>query len=99
ARRDAEGIARAIARGFYPGAERDLAHAALSLGALRAGAGDAEGALDAFARAVEARVRAAPRGAGPAEARAGWKTCAVAAEKAGALAVAEACRARAGGAP
>jgi hypothetical protein len=97
ARRDAEGIDRAIARGFYPGAERELAHAALSLGALRAGAGDAERALEAFGRAVEARVRAAPRGAGPSEARAAWKTCAVAAEKAGAPSVAEACRVRAGG--
>jgi hypothetical protein len=95
ARRDAEGIARALAREFYPGAERDLAHAALSLGAIRAGAGDAEGALEAFAQAVAARVRAAPRGAETSVARAAWKTCAVAAEKAGATAVAATCRGRA----
>jgi hypothetical protein len=94
AQRDAEGLARAIARGFYPGAERDLAHAALSLGGLRLGAGDAAGAMEAFAQSVTARVRAAPRGAGPSEARAGWKACAITAEKAGAPAVAEACRGR-----
>ncbi len=92
ARRDAEGIDRAIARGFYPGAERELAHAALSLGAIRAGAGDAEGAMAAFAQAVAARVRAAPRGAGASVSSAAWKTCAVAAEKAGAAGVAAACR-------
>jgi hypothetical protein len=96
ARRDAEGIARAIARGFYPGAERDLAHAALSLGAIRAGAGDAAGAMDAFTRSVEARTLAAPRGREASEAKAAWKTCAVAAEKAGAPSVANACRAKAG---
>lgn len=94
ARRDAEAIARAISRGFYPGAERDLSHAALSLGALRAGAGDAAAALEAFAQAVAARVRAVPRGAEASESAAAWKTCAVAAEKAGAPAVAAACRAR-----
>ena len=74
ARRDAQGLERAIARGFYPGAERDLAHAALSLGALRAGAGDAAGAMAAFAEAVAARVRAAPRGAEASETRAAWRT-------------------------
>jgi hypothetical protein len=95
--RDAAGIAQAIARGFYPGAERDLAHAALSLGSLRAGAGDAEGAMEAFAASVHARVRGAPRGAEASEERAGWKTCAVAAEKAGAPAIAAACRAKAAG--
>ncbi len=92
ARRDAEGIAEAVARPFYPGAERELWHAALALGALRAGAGDAEGALKAFAQAVDARARAAPRGAATRERVAGWKTCAVTAEKAGAAAVAERCR-------
>ena len=84
ARGDAQGIARAIARPFYPGAERELAHAALTLGALRAGAGDAEGALQAFAQAVAVSAqgaRAAPRG-GRSDfergAGAAWKTCAVA---------------------
>jgi hypothetical protein len=96
AKGDAEALARAIARGFYPGAERDLAHAALSLGALRAGAGDAAGAMAAFQEAVAARVRAAPRGAGAGEARAAWRTCAVAAEKAGAAEVAARCRAMPG---
>jgi hypothetical protein len=94
-RGDAEAIARAIHRPFYPGAERDRAHAALALGAIRAARGDAGGALTAFAQAVEDRVRAAARGAEKAEARAGWKACAVAAEKAGAAEVAAVCRARA----
>jgi hypothetical protein len=95
ARRDARAIAEAIARPFYPGAERELAHAALTLGAVHAGAGDVDRALGAFARAVEARVRAAPRGAEASEARAGWRAAAIAAEKAGSPAAAEACRARA----
>jgi hypothetical protein len=94
ARRDAASIAEAIARPFYPGASRELAHAALTLGALRAEGGDVEGAMAAFERAVEARVRAAPRGAEASEARTAWRACAVAAEKAGAPAVAESCRAR-----
>jgi hypothetical protein len=97
AQRDAEGIAQAIAHEFYPGAERELWHAALTLGGLRAGAGDAEGALAAFARAVEARARGAPRGAAASEAVAGWKTCAVTAEKAGAAALARRCREKAKG--
>ena len=69
-----------------------FAHAALSLGVLRAGAGDAAGAMAAFEEAVAARVRAAPRGAEASETRAGWRTCAVAAEKAGAGEVAQRCR-------
>ena len=95
ARRDAEALASALAHPFYPGADREVWHAALTLGALRAGAGDAAGAMEAFARAVEARARAAPRGAGESEVRAGWKTCAIAAEKEGAGAVAAACREKA----
>jgi hypothetical protein len=94
-RGDGDGIARALARTFYPGADRDRAHAALALGAIRAAAGDAGGALAAFAQAVEARVRAAPRGAEKSVARGGWQACAVAAEKAGAAEVAAACRANA----
>ncbi len=94
ARGDAEGLAQAIARTFYPGAGRDLWHAALALGALRAAAGDAGGAMDAFTRAVDARVLGAPRGAGASEARAAWRTCAATAEKAGATELAERCRQR-----
>jgi hypothetical protein len=94
-RRDPDAIARAIARGFYPGAERELAHASLILGGLRAGAGDPAGAMDAFTRSVAARASAVPRGAETGEARAAWRACAVTAEKAGAREVAEACRARA----
>lgn len=96
-RGDAEALARALARPFYPGSERELAHAALTLGALRARAGDSAAALEAFGRAVEARVRAAPRGAAASGTKAGWKTCAVTAEKAGAPALAAECRARANG--
>jgi hypothetical protein len=94
-RGDKEALARALARPFYPGAERDRAHAALALGALRAAAGNPGGALAAFAQAVEDRVRAAARGAEKTEARAAWKACAVAAERVGAADVAAACRARA----
>jgi len=93
-RRDAEGLAQAIARRFYPGAERELWHAALTLGALRAGAGDVEGAMDAFTRAVDARVLGAPRGAGTSEARAAWRACAATADKAGAPELAARCRER-----
>lgn len=93
ARRDAGGIARAIARGFYPGADREAWHAGLALGAILAGEGDAEGAMRAFEAATEARARSAPRGASG-ELRAAWRACAVAAEKAGARDVAAACRER-----
>ena len=50
--------------------------------------------MEAFSRAVEARVRRSAHGA-ERGARAAWKTCAIAADKAGAAAVAAACRARA----
>ncbi|MEP7124508.1 MAG: hypothetical protein ABJE95_26505, partial [Byssovorax sp.] len=57
-RGDVAGLAAAIDRGFYPGAARELAHAALRLGALRAATGDEAGALDAFTRSATARVGA-----------------------------------------
>ncbi len=94
-RGDAEALAAAIDRGFYPGATRELAHAALRLGALRAVKGDHDGALAAFTRSAEARAAAVPRGAEAAEIRATWRAAAVAAEKAGSPSIAEACRARA----
>ncbi|MEO5731358.1 MAG: hypothetical protein ABI134_22175, partial [Byssovorax sp.] len=94
-RGDAEALAAAIDRGFYPGATRELAHAALRLGALRAAKGDHDGALAAFTRSAEARVAAVPRGAEAAEISATWRAAAVAAEKAGSPSIAEACRARA----
>jgi hypothetical protein len=97
ARRDPDAIARALEKTFYPGADRDRAHAALTLGALRAGAGDEEGALSAFAESADARARAAPRGAEASERRAAWKAAAIAAEKAGSPAIAAACRAKASG--
>ena len=92
-RGDAAALAAAIERGFYPGAARELAHAALRLGALRAAAGDEEGALAAFARSAEARAAAVPRGAEAAEIAAAWRAAAVAADKAGATVIAVACRA------
>jgi len=94
ARRDMAALAVAIARPFYPGAERELAHAALTLGALRAEAGDAEGAMEAFEMSVAARVRSVRRGAEESEARAAWRACAVAAERAGAAAISSACVSR-----
>jgi hypothetical protein len=94
-RGDVEALAQAIDRGFYPGAAREIAHAALRLGALRAAKGDHEGALAAFTRSAEARVAAVPRGAEAAESSAAWRASAVAAEKAGSPSIAEACRARA----
>lgn len=95
ARKDAAALARALEEPFYPGGEADLAHAALALGEMRAKEGDAEGALEAFARSVDTRVRAARRGAEEAERRAGWRACARAAEAAGASEIAEVCRGRA----
>lgn len=97
ARRDEEALARALSRPFYPGAEREVWQAAHTLGALRAGRGDAAGAMDAFATAVAARVRSVPRGAEARESAAAWKACAVAAEKAGGRDVASACREKAAG--
>lgn len=93
-RGDAEALAAAIDRGFYPGAARELAHAALRLGALRAAGGDHDGALAAFTRSAEARASAVPRGAEAAEISAAWRAAAVAAEKAGSPSIAEVCRAR-----
>jgi len=94
-RRDGEAIARAVARGFYPGAERELSQANLTLGAIRVAAGDAAGAMEAFAQAAAARAASVPRGSEQGEARASWRACAITAERLGAPDVAEACRARA----
>jgi hypothetical protein len=96
ARRDAAAIVAALAPGFYPGAEREMAHALLTLGAIRAGEGDEAGSMEAFTQAVAAMIASVPRGAEASEARAGWRTAAIVAEKAGAGGMAAACRARAG---
>jgi hypothetical protein len=96
ARGDAEALAAALGRGFYPGAHTEAWQAWRALGALHAQAGEEAGALDAFAAAVEVRLAGAPRAA-PTERSAAWKACAVAAEKAGAAGVAAACRQRAAG--
>ena len=94
-RGDVTGLAAAIDRGFYPGAARELAHAALRLGALRAATGDEVGAMDAFTRSATARAAGVPRGAEPAELAAAWRAAAVVAEMAGSPAIALLCRARA----
>ncbi|WP_437309359.1 hypothetical protein [Sorangium sp. So ce388] len=93
ARRDVPALADALAEAMYPGAERQTAHAALTLGALLSARGD-EAAMDAFARSVEARVAAAPRGAAGPERLAAWRACEIAAREAGAEAIAAACAAR-----
>lgn len=94
ARRDADGIERALGRSFYPGAGREAAQGWLTLGAIRAAGGDAAGALDAFGAAAEVRARAAPRGAEASERAASWRAAAIAADRAGARDVAEACHGR-----
>ncbi|WP_437929951.1 hypothetical protein WMF37_12175 [Sorangium sp. So ce291] len=96
ARRDVPALAEALAEAMYPGAERQTAHAALTLGALLSERGD-EAAMDAFARSVEARVAAATRGAAGSERLAAWRACEIAAREAGAEAIAAACAARARG--
>ncbi|WP_437679823.1 hypothetical protein [Sorangium sp. So ce131] len=93
ARRDLPALAAALAEPMYPGAERQTAHAALTLGALLSARGD-EAALEAFARSVEARVAAAPRGAAGPERAAAWRACEIAAREAGAEVIAAACAAR-----
>ncbi len=93
ARRDLPALVEVLAEAMYPGAERQIAHAALTLGALLSERGD-EAALDAFARSVEARIAAAPRGAGAPERLAAWRACEIAAREAGAEAIAAACAAR-----
>lgn len=95
ARGSAAALAEALDRGFYPGSARDFAHAALSLGALHAKAGDHARAMEAFARAAEARVGAVPRGAESTERSAAWRAAAIAADAAGAGEIAAACRERA----
>jgi hypothetical protein len=92
--RDPEKLEAALARAFYPGADRDVAHATMSLGAMRAAAGDRVRSLAAFERAAAARVRSVPRGAEAVEDAAAWRAFAVAAEAAGAPDIAAACRER-----
>jgi hypothetical protein len=96
-RGDVTALAAAIDRGFYPGAERELAHAALRLGALLAATGDDVGALSAFTRSATARAAGVPRGAESAELAAAWRAAAVVAEMAGSPTIAAACRARSPG--
>jgi hypothetical protein len=94
-RRDQGALARALGEPFYPGNESALAHAALTLGELRARAGDPEGAMQAFVLSAETRARAARRGAEASERAAGFRACARVAEAAGAPQLAAACSERA----
>jgi len=96
ARRDARGLALALARPFYPGADRDFAYGALVLGSLYAKAGDEPSAKAAFLRSVDARVRGVSRGASKSETTAAWRACARAAIDAGADKLAAECAERAG---
>jgi len=94
-RKDREALAAALELPFYPGSERDFAHAALSLGALFAAEGEEASALAAFERSVKARAAAAPRGSGAREEAAAWRACSIAANQAGARSLAEECSKRA----
>ncbi|AKT39360.1 hypothetical protein [Chondromyces crocatus] len=89
ARRDVAALHEALALPLYPGAERNAALGALTLGSLLAAAGDDAGALKAFERSVAARVRAARRGAGALERAAALRACVAAAREAGATTLAE----------
>lgn len=95
ARGDLDALRAALARPAYPGAERQVAYAALILGGLLAAAGDEEAAMEAFERSAAARVQAAPRGAEGLERAAAYRAAAAAAREAGASAVAERCAAAA----
>jgi hypothetical protein len=94
-RRDKEALEAALEGPFYPGSDGELAHAALTLGALLTAAGRAEEAMKAFERSAGARARAAPRGGHSRAEAAAWRACAIAAEQAGDAALAELCSARA----
>lgn len=93
--KDRGALAAALAAPFYPGSERDFAHAALSLGALFAAEGDEASALAAFERSVKARAASAPRGSAAREEAAAWKACSITANQAGARPLAEECSKRA----
>jgi hypothetical protein len=94
-KKDRGALAAALAAPFYPGSERDFAHAALSLGALFAAEGDEASALAAFERSVKARAASAPRGSAAREEAAAWKACSITANQAGARSLAEECSKRA----
>lgn len=94
-RRDAKSLAAALDAPFYPGSERDFAHAALTLGALFAAEGDEAQALAAFERSVKARAASAPRGSAAREEAAAWKACSITANQAGARPLADECAKRA----
>ncbi|MET0591899.1 MAG: hypothetical protein ABW133_04320, partial [Polyangiaceae bacterium] len=94
---DREALEKALARPMYPGSGRKAAALFLELGALAAGAGDAEGALRAFERSVESRLSAVGRGGRDVERRAAWSAASHVARSRGAEAVAVACEERARG--
>lgn len=96
--KDEGAIAEAVSMPFYPGAELELARAALTLGEVRAAKGDAAGAIAAFELVVQARVktvRARSGDAEGAEARAAWRACAIASRRAGSPSISSVCEARA----
>jgi len=95
--RNASFLEQALAQPFYPGNEADAALAAVTLGELRAQAGEMDAALQAFDQYVALRVRSARRGAESMERSAAFRAAARAAESAGNAQLAELCRQRAKG--
>jgi hypothetical protein len=92
---DSRALWAALARPFYPGAEREMVQAATGLGALEAKAGRREAALRAFELAVAARRKAVGRGPVEKEAAAAYRACAAVAAGAGDETLAALCRERA----
>jgi hypothetical protein len=92
---DRVALERELARARYPGQDRAFASLLLELGALHAAAGDADRALAAFARSVEARAASVTRDACDAERAAGWRGAAIASRARHAEAVALECEQRA----
>jgi len=95
--RNADTLTHVLSQRFYPGNEADAALAALTLGELRAQAGQPEAALQAFEQYADLRARSARRGAQSIERAAAFRAAARAAESVGALDLAEVCRQRAKG--
>jgi hypothetical protein len=93
--KDRVALERELSRPMYPGQDRLFASLTVELGALAAAAGEAERALSAFARSVEARVRSVTRDAEKAERSAGWRAAAIASRARGADAIADECETRA----
>lgn len=93
--RDPEMLSVLLSKSFYPGSERERAHASLVLGVLRLENGDPKSAMEAFEQCAKLRGNTARRGARELEMASAFHSCAKAAEKAGHAEVSEACKKRA----